>query len=289
MCLCVCNLDPVAYAFDCSHTGVLERIHVARTRQVFCSARKIRRRRSCCARSFCARSHGPMTTTTTQRAVVTTLRFGMEFAGAPSAHCKGLQRSHRVREHGRIDERSPSGVTEGHAVLSLDILHLLGETVILKKKTLGRPQNDYLFPIKRKQFQKKHFKVFRTSRNRCFYGERTWVMRLMPTKKTEFWKRKSRLLAFMKLCHNLTAVKREASQSTGTPSHCPRDSRVQGRIDTNPHRFRIDLVDCFLGDGFPPQLEEHGFAPTYLVITVSSIITGFPPQLEEQVSLLRSS
>ena len=72
MCLCVCNLDPVAYAFDCSHTGVLERIHVARTRQVFCSARKIRRRRSCCARSFCARSHGPMTTTTTQRAVVTT-------------------------------------------------------------------------------------------------------------------------------------------------------------------------------------------------------------------------
>ena len=81
----------------------------------------------------------------------------------------------------------------------------------------------------------------------------------------------------------------EVSQSTGTPSHCPRDSRVQGRIDTNPHRFRFDLVDCFLGDGFPPQLEEHGFAPTYLVITVSSIITGFPPQLEEQGSLLRSS
>jgi hypothetical protein len=57
-------------------------------------------------------------------------------------------------------------------------------------------------------------------------------------------------------------------------------------------RIRIGselTVDCFLGDGFPPQLEEHGFAPTYLVITVSSIITGFPPQLEEQGSLLRSS
>jgi len=49
------------------------------------------------------------------------------------------------------------------------------------------------------------------------------------------------------------------------------------------------LVDCFLGDGFPPQLEEQGSLLTYLVITVSSIITGFPPQLEEQVSLLRSS
>jgi len=133
VCLCVCNLDPVAYAFDCSHTGVLERIHVARTRQVFCSARKIRRRRSCCARSFCARSHGPMTTTTTQRAVVTTLRFGMEFAGAPSAHCKGLQRSHRVREHGRIDERSPSGDDHGGCFVPRYI-QLLREKVILKKK-----------------------------------------------------------------------------------------------------------------------------------------------------------
>ena len=69
-------------------------------------------------------------------------------------------------------------------------------------------------------------------------------------------------------------------------------TRVQGRIDTNPHRFRFDgrvPSRLFFRGRVPAQLEEQGSLLTYLVITVSSIITGFPPQLEEQVSLLRSS
>ena len=59
--------------------------------------------------------------------------------------------------------------------------------------------------------------MFRTSRNRCFYGERTWVMR--PYAHQEFWKRCSRLVAFMKLCHNLTVKRDRGSSQRGHTRH----------------------------------------------------------------------